>query len=208
VPADSEIVIEGLIDPELLEPEGPFGESHGYIALEDFNMSMQVTAITRKRKPVFVSILSEVTPSESSVVKKVAYEPMFLSHLRDKLSSGRARVVMRAPFNCQGHLRAMCAEAARKCGALRGASTLLAGAAVIAVSGTSIPADAGCSGRSPIAPIRSTTCIAPIAPAGTGRNPVRMAKVDADDRRHAQVHGAAARCRRASSWSTRAIWES
>src|SRR5580704_2247009 len=28
VPADAEIVIEGLIDPELLEPEGPFGESN------------------------------------------------------------------------------------------------------------------------------------------------------------------------------------
>src|SRR6266511_3460992 len=36
VPADAEIVIEGLIDPELLEPEGPFGESHGHVALEDF----------------------------------------------------------------------------------------------------------------------------------------------------------------------------
>src|SRR5215211_6343065 len=86
VPADAELVIEGLIDPELLEPEGPFGESHGHIALEDFNMSMQVTAITRKRKPVFVSIISEVTPSESSVIKKVAYEPMFFTHLRDQLS--------------------------------------------------------------------------------------------------------------------------
>jgi 4-hydroxy-3-polyprenylbenzoate decarboxylase len=85
VPADSEIVVEGLVDPELLEPEGPFGESHGYIALEDFNMSMQVTAITHKRKPVFVSIISQVTPSESSVIKKVAYEPMFLAHLRDQL---------------------------------------------------------------------------------------------------------------------------
>lgn len=86
VPADSEIVIEGLIDPELLEPEGPFGESHGHVALEDFNMSMQVTAITMKRSPVFVSIVSQVTPSESSVIKKVAYEPMFLTHLRDQLS--------------------------------------------------------------------------------------------------------------------------
>jgi UbiD family decarboxylase len=85
VPADAEIVIEGLIDPELLEPEGPFGDSHGYIALEDFNMSMRVTAITHKKKPVFVSIISQVTPSESSVIKKVAYEPMFLSHLRDSL---------------------------------------------------------------------------------------------------------------------------
>jgi 4-hydroxy-3-polyprenylbenzoate decarboxylase len=85
VPADAELVIEGLIDPELLEPEGPFGESHGYIALEDYNMSMQVTAITHKKKPMFASIISQVTPSESSVIKKVAYEPMFLSHLRDQL---------------------------------------------------------------------------------------------------------------------------
>ena len=86
VPADAEIVIEGLIDPELLEPEGPFGESHGYIALEDYNMSMRVTAITHRRKAMFVSIISQVTPSESSVIKKVAYEPMFFAHLRDQLS--------------------------------------------------------------------------------------------------------------------------
>ena len=74
-----------MIDSELLEPEGPFGESHGHVALEDFNMSMKVTAITHKRTPVFVSIVSQVTPSESSVIKKVAFEPMFLSHLRDQL---------------------------------------------------------------------------------------------------------------------------
>ena len=29
VPAESEIIIEGLIDTEYLEPEAPFGESHG-----------------------------------------------------------------------------------------------------------------------------------------------------------------------------------
>ncbi len=95
VPADAEIVVEGLIDPELLEPEGPFGESHGHVALEGFNMSMQVTAITRKRTPVWVSILSEVTPSESSVMKRVAYEPRYLAYLRDTLAiKGVRRVVM------------------------------------------------------------------------------------------------------------------
>src|SRR3954469_2042445 len=100
VPADAEIVIEGLIDPELLEPEGPFGESHGHIALEDFNMSMQVTAITRKKSPVFVSIISQVTPSESSVLKKVAMEPLFLTHLRQNLSiKGVRRVVMHEPLS-------------------------------------------------------------------------------------------------------------
>ena len=100
VPADAEIVIEGLIDTDMLEPEGPFGESNGYVALEDYNMSMQVTAITRKRSPVFVSILSQVTPSESSVIKRVAYEPLFLTHLRDHLSiKGIRRVVMHEPLS-------------------------------------------------------------------------------------------------------------
>src|SRR5712692_2378909 len=100
IPADAEIVIEGLIDPELLEPEGPFGESHGYVALEDYNMSMQVTAITHKRTPVFVSIVSQVTPSESSVIKRVAYEPIFLSHLRDTLSvKGIRNIVLHEPLS-------------------------------------------------------------------------------------------------------------
>jgi 4-hydroxy-3-polyprenylbenzoate decarboxylase len=93
-PADAEIVIEGLIDPERLEPEAPFGESNGYVALEAFNMPMQVTAITHKRAPVFASIISQVTPSESSVIKKVAYEPLFLSHLRDHLSIKTIRRVI------------------------------------------------------------------------------------------------------------------
>ena len=99
VPADAEIVVEGLIDTELLEPEGPFGESHGYVALEDFNLSMQVTAITRKRSAVFASIVSQVTPSESSVLKRVAYEPLFLSHLRDELQvQGILSVTMHEPL--------------------------------------------------------------------------------------------------------------
>jgi 4-hydroxy-3-polyprenylbenzoate decarboxylase len=100
VPADSEIVIEGLIDSDLLEPEGPFGESNGYVALEDYNMIMQITAITHRRNPVFASILSQVTPSESSVIKKVAYEPAFLAHLRDQLSiKGIRKVVMHEPLS-------------------------------------------------------------------------------------------------------------
>ena len=99
VPARAEIVIEGLIDTDKLEPEGPFGESHGHIALEDYNMSMHVTAITMKRMPVFVSIISQVTPSESSVLKKVAYEPLFETHLKRTLGvKGVKRVVMHEPL--------------------------------------------------------------------------------------------------------------
>jgi 4-hydroxy-3-polyprenylbenzoate decarboxylase len=99
VPASSEIVIEGLIDTDKLEPEAPFGESNGYVALEAFNMPMRVTAITHRRHPVFASIISQVTPSESSLVKKVAYEPLYLAHLRDTLSvRGVRRVILHEPL--------------------------------------------------------------------------------------------------------------
>src|SRR5258705_11515506 len=47
VPAEAEIIIEGTVDPAYLEPEGPFGESHGYVALEDYNLLIDVSAITR-----------------------------------------------------------------------------------------------------------------------------------------------------------------
>ena len=99
VPAESEIVIEGLIDTEFLEPEAPFGESHGHIALEDFNMIFDVTAITRKKDALFASIISQVTPSESSAIKRDAYEQMFLDHLRNSLGiRGVQKVIMHEPL--------------------------------------------------------------------------------------------------------------
>ncbi len=99
VPAEAECIIEGTVDPEYLEPEGPFGESHGYVALEDYNCIVNVTAITHRKRPVISSIISQVTPSESSVVKRLAFEPMFLSHLRDALAiKGVKRVVLHEPL--------------------------------------------------------------------------------------------------------------
>ena len=99
IPAEAEIVIEGYADPDYLEPEGPFGESHGYVALEEYNLVIEVTAITRRRNAIFASIISQVTPSESSVIKRLAYEPLFLSRLRDQLGiKGLKRVVLHEPL--------------------------------------------------------------------------------------------------------------
>ncbi|HJU18284.1 MAG TPA: UbiD family decarboxylase [Stellaceae bacterium] len=99
IPAEAEIVIEGLIDTEQVEPEAPFGESHGHVALEEFNMPMRVTAITMRRDPVIPSYISQVAPSESSVIKRVAYEPLFLAHLRDGLGvRGVRRVSLHEPL--------------------------------------------------------------------------------------------------------------
>jgi 4-hydroxy-3-polyprenylbenzoate decarboxylase len=99
VPAESEIVIEGLIKTDVLEPEAPFGESHGYVNLQEYNAVMEVTAITRRRHPILTSFISQVTPSESSVIRKVAMEPVFLDHLRTKLGvRGVKRVSMHEPL--------------------------------------------------------------------------------------------------------------
>lgn len=99
VPAQAEIVIEGQIDLEFLEPEAPFGESHGHVALEEFNLPMRITAITHRRNPVIPSYLSQVAPSESSVIKRVAYEPLFLDHLRNALGvRGVKKVSLHEPL--------------------------------------------------------------------------------------------------------------
>jgi len=99
VPAEAEIVIEGLIDTEYLEPEAPFGESHGHVNLQEYNAFMEVTCITRRRDAILTSIISQVTPSESSLIKRVALEPLFTSHLRDALAiRGVKRVSMHEPL--------------------------------------------------------------------------------------------------------------
>jgi 4-hydroxy-3-polyprenylbenzoate decarboxylase len=99
VPAEAEIVIEGLIHTDELEPEAPFGESHGHVNLQEYNAFMEVTCITRRRDAILTSIISQVTPSESSVMKRVALEPMFLAHLRDVLGiRGVKRVSMHEPL--------------------------------------------------------------------------------------------------------------
>ena len=99
VPAEAEIVIEGWINTEWLEPEAPFGESHGHVNLQEFNAYMEVTAITRRKKAILTSIISQVTPSESSLIKRVALEPVFLNHLTKALGiRGVVKVSMHEPL--------------------------------------------------------------------------------------------------------------
>ena len=99
VPAEAELVIEGFVDTKVLEPEGPFGESHGHVALEELNLPMRVTAITHRRNAVIPSYISQVAPSESSVIKRVAYEPLFKAHLTGHLGiKGVRKVQLHEPL--------------------------------------------------------------------------------------------------------------
>jgi UbiD family decarboxylase len=98
VPAEAEYVIEGLISTELLEPEGPFGESHGHVNLQEYNAFMEVTAITHRRNPILTSIISQVTPSESSTIRRAAMEPELLQHLNSLGVQGVRRIHMHEPL--------------------------------------------------------------------------------------------------------------
>ena len=105
----------------IFEPEPRFGESHGHVALEEFNMPMRVTAITHRRDAIIPSYISQVTPSESSVIKRVAYEPLFLTHLRNDLGiRGAKRVALHEPLTALLRVTIVVMEKgirARKCGA-------------------------------------------------------------------------------------------
>lgn len=56
--ADAQFVIEAEILPHARETEGPFAEVTGYYAARDKRWVMRVLAVTRRKNPVFHSLLS------------------------------------------------------------------------------------------------------------------------------------------------------
>jgi 4-hydroxy-3-polyprenylbenzoate decarboxylase len=100
VPAEAEFVIEGFISTDELEPEGPFGESHGHVNLQEYNAFMDVTAITHRRNPILTSIISQVAPSESSTIRRSAMQPELLDYLKSGMGlQGIRRVHMHEPLS-------------------------------------------------------------------------------------------------------------
>ena len=82
VPADADFVIEGYIDPaEALVLEGPFGDHTGFYSLADYYPKVHVTAVTRKREPVYPATLVGRPPMEDYYLGH-ATERIFLPLLR------------------------------------------------------------------------------------------------------------------------------
>ncbi len=94
VPAHADIVIEGKIPWDYLEPDGPFGEAHGYLDPGDLNGVFEVTCITHRKNPIYVSMISQLTPSESSKIKQSAYETLALKHLNKNVGVNARRVAL------------------------------------------------------------------------------------------------------------------
>lgn len=69
VPASAEIVLEGIIPTNYMEEEGPYGESMGYVDPRTLSTMFELKCVTHRKNPIWVSIISQVTPSESSKIK-------------------------------------------------------------------------------------------------------------------------------------------
>ena len=81
VPAEADVVIEGYVDPDDCRPEGPFGDHTGhYTPVEPFP-ALHVTAITRRRAPIYPATVVGIPPMEDYWMGK-ATERLFLPLLR------------------------------------------------------------------------------------------------------------------------------
>jgi len=71
VPAEAEIVIEGMVSPTETAPEGPYGDHTGYYnSVEDFPV-MRITAITMRKDPLYLSTFTGRPPDEPSRIGEV-----------------------------------------------------------------------------------------------------------------------------------------
>ena len=76
VPAEAEIVIEGVIDPrEPLVTEGPFGDHTGFYSLADQYPSVKVTAVTMRKSPVYAT----------TIVGRPPMEDYYLGHATERI---------------------------------------------------------------------------------------------------------------------------
>ncbi len=81
VPADAEFVLEGYVDYDERKWEGPFGDHTGYYSQADYYPVFHLTALTRKKKPIYCATLVGPPPMEDCYMAK-ATERIFLPLLR------------------------------------------------------------------------------------------------------------------------------
>jgi len=81
IPADVDVVIEGFVDPELTEIEGPFGDHTGYYTLKEPFPVMDIETITMKKNPVFQATVVGKPPLEDKYMGW-ATERIFLPMLK------------------------------------------------------------------------------------------------------------------------------
>ena len=85
VPAESEIVLEGYVDPDAeMLMEGPFGDHTGFYSLPDRYPALNITAITMKKDPVYPTTIVGWPPMED----------YYLGHATERIFLPLSRLIM------------------------------------------------------------------------------------------------------------------
>jgi len=89
VPADAEIIVEGVLVPHERITEGPFGEAPGYQGPQRYDNSLkfEITAITRRKDAIHVSI---ITPEGDKPWMDMAREGAYLRRVREAVPTVKA----------------------------------------------------------------------------------------------------------------------
>jgi 2,5-furandicarboxylate decarboxylase 1 len=83
VPAEAEMIVEGVIPPDALTPEGPFGEGSGGYAMEGFTQYLDVTAITRRADPIFYAMQCGAPMTDTQALVATAIDMLLWEHLKN-----------------------------------------------------------------------------------------------------------------------------
>ncbi|WP_144392446.1 4-hydroxy-3-polyprenylbenzoate decarboxylase [Pleionea sediminis] len=81
VPASAEIVLEGVIHPDEMAPEGPFGDHTGYYNEVDEFPVFTIERITMRQKPIYHSTYTGRPPDEPAILG-VALNEVFVPILK------------------------------------------------------------------------------------------------------------------------------
>ena len=81
VPAHSEIVLEGYVDPDERRMEGPFGDHTGYYSPADEYPVFHLTCVTHRSQPIYPATVVGKPPMEDYYIGK-ATERLFLPLIR------------------------------------------------------------------------------------------------------------------------------
>ncbi|MBX9689141.1 MAG: UbiD family decarboxylase [Candidatus Obscuribacterales bacterium] len=84
IPAESEIVIEGFIDPDSYTSEGPFGEALGIMSEEGKAPLMRVESISMRKNAIMHGYIQQVPPSEGHLVWQFGVLGPLYYYLKEK----------------------------------------------------------------------------------------------------------------------------
>jgi 2,5-furandicarboxylate decarboxylase 1 len=82
VPATAEIIIEGMVLPNVREDEGPFGEVSGYYTPSTPKPVIEVSAITHRRNPIYQAALTGMPTTENHILKQLPLEASYYWQLK------------------------------------------------------------------------------------------------------------------------------